>query len=195
MKSKVQNSSNAVKPAKGQKEETSNKITEKVKVGLLTPKIKIKFSSVITPFFYPNAPQVPRFSVTCIVDISDKEQAEFLKMIQDVEKEFGIIETVFKSDVGNDEEGDVVKTGNATIKFQTRVPISVSVPNGEDWEIADLENEIAPGSIVSIQYDIVKYRKRGYSGSGNGLSFQPKRVFLYSQPEVKEMRKMTRRKF
>ena len=63
--------------------------------GCKTPVLDIKFSNLIRPFYYPNSPTIPRYSVTCIVDPDIHKK--FLHGIQTIEKNEKV-DTIIKND-------------------------------------------------------------------------------------------------
>lgn len=68
--------------------------------GCKTPVLEVKFSNLIKPFFYPNSPNVPRYSITCVIDpIKNKD---FLKSLQDIERAEKV-DTILKNESENQE--------------------------------------------------------------------------------------------
>src|SRR5271169_1935044 len=73
-----------------------------------TPALKVKYSNIVTPFYYPNSPNIARWSVTCLVDVD--ENADFMEQIEQLEKKENIKNSqTFKEDTYKDEEGSLRK--------------------------------------------------------------------------------------
>lgn len=144
-----------------------------------SPKLKVKFSNVFNPFFYPNSPTVPRWSITCLV-CPDKD-SQFAQFIQDLEEREKIKESSLKEDVLKDRDGQIVKTGQYQIKFQTRdkIPVIVCKP-GFPQIPAEIKQEIAFGDRAEVVFDVMRYTKKGVSMDMNkGISYQPKLIYLH----------------
>ena len=152
-----------------------------------TPKLKVKFSNVVTPFYYPNSPSIPRWSITCLLDSESTLDYEFMQKIEQLEAKENIQGSqTLKDDVMKDRDGQLVKSGKTIMKFQTRdkIPVIV-VKEGFPQIPANLKEEIAFGDHVVLVFDIVRYTKKGFSAEMNkGVSYQPKMIYLYpNEPE------------
>lgn len=145
-----------------------------------TPKFKVKFSNVVNPFYYPNSPTIPRWSITCTVD--PEVDAEFIQKIEKLESKESIQGSqTLKDDVYKDREGQIVKSGKYIMKFQTRDKIPVIVMKAGFPSVpAELKQEIAFGDSVMIVFDVIRYTKKGLSiDMSKGVSYQPKLIYLY----------------
>lgn len=157
-------------------------VTSVIAQNIETPLLRVKFSNIVNPFFYPNSPTVPRYSITCVLEPDSHEQ--FIKKLIHIEKKEGIIDSqIFKDEIFKDTSGQVFKTGNHLIKFQNRerVPVTI-VQEGEESLLESLITEIPPDNKVKVVFDIIRYSKRvPYGQPSKGISYQPKMIFLYSQ--------------
>lgn len=170
----------AAKPPVYQRPVAGQPVTSILYKDAKTPKLKVKFSNVVTPFHYPNSPSVPRWSITCLLD--PEKDHEFISKIEKLEEKENIQGShTLKDDVFTDRDGQVVKSGKYLMKFQTRDKIPVIVVKAGFPQIpAELKEEIAFGDSVIIVLDIVRYTKRGVSSDMNkGISYQPKMIYLY----------------
>jgi len=148
--------------------------------GCRTPLLDIKFCNLIKPFYYPNSPTIPRFSITCIVDPNGHK--EFLTGIQTIEKNEKV-ETIIKNDAVK--EGDEhFTTGKLLVKFQSKDHIPVylgdhSTSKSEGPQLIELEDELARGEKVMVVYDILRYTKKNTMKTEHGLSFKPSCIYYY----------------
>jgi len=152
--------------------------------GCKTPLLEIKFCNLLNPFYYPNSPTIPRYSITCLVD--PIEHKEFLKGVQTIEKN-EMVDTIIKNDYVK-EGGEHLTTGKVTLKFQSKDLIPVYLGE-EDYlkndgrSPIDLEDEIARGEKIMVVYDILRYTKKNTMKIEHGISFKPSCIFYYpSQP-------------
>lgn len=144
--------------------------------GCKTPVLEVKFSNLIKPFFYPNSPNIPRYSITCVVD--PKSNREFLSHIQSIEQNERV-ETALKLETRK--EGDsAVNTGKMLIKFQSKnnIPVFVIEGNSSPEEI-DLTDELAKGEQIHIMYDVLRYTKKNTLKAEHGISFKPTAIYYY----------------
>ena len=144
--------------------------------GCRTPLLDVKFCNLIKPFYYPNSPTVPRYSVTCVVD--PVKNSEFLNGIQTIEKNENV-DSILKKDTVK-EKGEHVTTGNIIIKFQSKdhIPIFV-VYTGQEPSPLELEDELAKEEKIMIVYDILRYTKKNTMNIEHGLSFKPTQIYYY----------------
>lgn len=144
--------------------------------GCRTPLLDVKFCNLIKPFYYPNSPTVPRYSVTCVVD--PEKHAEFLNGIQTIEKNENVDSILKKETVK--ENGEHTTTGNIIIKFQSKdnIPIFV-VYTGQEPVPLELEDELAKEEKIMIVYDILRYTKKNTMNIEHGLSFKPTQIYYY----------------
>lgn len=148
--------------------------------GCKTPMIDIKFSNLVNPFYYPNSPTVPRYSVTCMIDPG--KCGEFLKGVETIEKNEGV-DSILKNETKKDKEEHVF-TGKILIKFQGKEVIPVfKVNKDKTEEELELEDELAAGEKVIIVYDILRYTKKNTMKTEHGISFKPTKIYYY--PKVK----------
>jgi hypothetical protein len=141
-----------------------------------TPILEIKYSNLINPFYYPNSPKIPRYSITCLID-PDKN-GDFISNLRSIEKNEGV-ESVIKVDSAKN--GDKYEnTGKLSIKFQGKDQIPIYVmEEGKPSEIK-LEDEFAKGEKVMVVYDILRYTKKNTaSTTEHGLSFKPTEIYFY----------------
>lgn len=147
--------------------------------GCKTPILEVKFSTLLKPFYYPNSPTIARYSITCLIDA--KSDAEFLKNLQTIEKNEGVA-TIIKHETKK--EGSVpVYTGNFLIKFQSKDKIPCYT---EDGEPVELEDELARGEKIMVEYDILRYTKKGTAQTEHGISFKPTSIFYYPSKKLKQ---------
>jgi hypothetical protein len=146
-----------------------------VSSGCKTPILKIKFCNIVRPFYYPNSPTIPRYSVTCVVD--PIEHKDFLKGLQTIERNEKVESIIKNETVKNDKQH--VTTGKLTIKFQSKEKIPVYNQSDVDEGLAmELEDELATGENVIIIYDILRYTKKNTVKTEHGISFKPTAVFF-----------------
>lgn len=150
--------------------------------GCKTPIIEVKFSNLIKAFYYPNSPTIPRYSITCVIDPS--EQKEFIKGIQSIERNEGV-DSVIKNETVK-EKGELINTGNILLKFQSKDIIPVYIMREEKEskpEEIELEDELAKGERVVVEYDILRYTKKNTMKTEHGLSFRPTAIYYYPSEE------------
>lgn len=144
-----------------------------------TPVLAVKFSTLTKPFYYPNSPKIPRYSVACTIGESPEER-EFLQFIQSVEQNEGT-ETIVKNEAIKD--GDqYVNTGKSVIKFQgkDKIPTYVVEENEKYPAHITLEDEFAEGEKIQIIYDILRYTKKNNAQNPQyGISFRPSKIYYY----------------
>ena len=147
-----------------------------ISTGCKTPILKIKFCNLLRPFYYPNSPTIPRYSVTCIIDA--EEHKEFLKNIQSIEKNESV-ETIIKNETEK-LEGEYFNTGKLLIKMQgkDKIPVYLDKGGGKKEEV-ELEDELAKGEDVVVFYDILRYTKKNTTKAEHGLNFKPTSIFYY----------------
>lgn len=150
--------------------------------GCKTPILEIKFCNLVKPFYYPNSPTIPRYSITCLVD--PVKHKEFLTGIQTIEKNEKV-ETIIKIDSVK-EEGAHLTTGKVLIKFQSKdkIPVHLVLESDryalEGKSQIDLEDELAKGSKIQVVYDILRYTKKNTMHTEHGLSFKPTAIYFHS---------------
>lgn len=148
--------------------------------GCTTPILEIKFCNLLRPFYYPNSPTIPRYSITCIID--PLEHKDFLKCIQTIEQNERV-ESIIKTDTQK-QDGQHVTTGKFTMKFQTKDLVPVYMGSSETKPSSDplapimaslmeLEDELQRGEKVYIGYDILRYTKKNTVATEHALSFKP----------------------
>lgn len=146
--------------------------------GCKTPLLDIKFCNLIKPFYYPNSPTIPRYSITCLVD--PEEHKEFLRGIQTIEKNEKV-ETIIKNDAVK-EGSEHFTTGKVLVKFQSKENVPVYMggefPRGE-CPLIELEDELARGEKVVVVYDILRYTKKNTMKTEHGISFKPSCIYYY----------------
>ena len=160
-----------------------------ISTGCKTPILKVKFCNLFKPYYYANSPTIPRHSLTCVVD--PEEHKEFLKGIQTIEKNESV-ETIIKNETIK-EGTEHHLTGNVLIKFQSKdiIPIFVieSVKHEDGSGYIDepcpieLEDELAGGEEVMVEYDILRYTKKNTMKTEHGISFKPSKIFYFRRGE------------
>lgn len=167
------------KPVYKKPDSDTSSYLKPISSGCKTPWVDVKFSTLVRPFYYPNSPQIPRYSITCLCDA--EEHKEFLRGIQTIEKNEGAKTSVLKAE-STRENGEYTKTGKYTIKFQSRdkIPVYLMQVEGEAVEM-DLEDEFAAGEKIYIVYDIMRYTKKGTDE--HGLSFKANAIYFYPRGE------------
>lgn len=140
-----------------------------------TPTIEIKFSNLLKPFYYPNSPTIARYSITCVFDPNSAK--EFLKGIQTIEKNENV-DSIVKNDTIK-QNGELVTSGLVLIKFQSKdkIPVFIQSKKG-DLELLELEDELAKGEDVIVNFDILRYTKKNTMKTEHGLSFKPTQIIL-----------------
>ncbi len=149
--------------------------------GCKTPMINVKFCNLLNPFYYPNSPTVPRYSITCVV--SPQEHSEFIGGLQAIEANEKV-ESIIKID--SEKKGNErLTTGNLLIKFQSKekIPIYVQTNSNSNPDLIELEDELARGEKVIIVYDILRYTKKYSANVEHGLSFKPTSIFYYPEKQ------------
>lgn len=152
-----------------------------------SPVLKVKYCSLAKPFFYPSSPNIPRYSVTCILDpVKDKE---FLKVIREIEEK-DKIDNSLKDDTQKDREtGEVSTTGRYLIKFSGKEKIPVSyVKNDKALSPDMLVEELKYGTECSVIFDVVQFTKK--DTKEKGLSFQASMVYVHDNKPVAEDEEM-----
>lgn len=151
--------------------------------GCKTPPLEIKFCNLVNPFYYPNSPTIPRYSVTCLVD--PEIHKEFLKTIQTIEKNEKV-ESIIKNEISKI-DGQHVNTGKVLIKFQSKEQIPVYVAGAHSRTDGptpiDLEDELAAGEKVVVVFDILRYTKKNTMKTEHGISFKTSCIYLYPKGE------------
>ena len=146
-----------------------------------TPKIKIRYSTLVKPFYYYSSPTIPRYSITCIFDPKEnKEIIDFVKGMQSIEKNEKV-DTCLKRDFWKSKEGKEVYTGLYTIKFQSRdlIPVYIFDENGKPTPV-ELEEELKKNAEVVVVYNILRYTKRNSLNGDHGLSLKPSCIYLHT---------------
>lgn len=144
-----------------------------------TPILPIKFCTLVKPFYYATSPNVPRYSLSCVVDPKKDVEAVFLSGIESIEKNEHIPSILKKEMVKTGSEN--VLSGKMLIKFQSKekIPVYVVGNDGSAQEIT-LEGEFESGENVMVVYDILRYTiKKANKPAENGISFRPTAIYLY----------------
>lgn len=146
--------------------------------GLKTPIVEVKFSNLIKPFYYPNSPNIPRYSVTCALNPEVHEA--FIESVARIEKTENV-ESILKNDSSKEEDG-YIQTGKILLKFQSKnkVPTFVIEGDGHPEEI-DLQDELAKGEKIHVMYDVLRFTKKNSLTAQYGLSFKPTAIYFYPQ--------------
>jgi len=142
--------------------------------GCKSPILRIKYSNLLHPFYYPNSPKIPRYSVTCLAD--PEKDKEFLEGIRTIEKNEGV-DSIIKNDaVKKDDE--YVTSGLLVIKFQSKDQIPVYLHSNDTTpQLIALEDELAKNEQVIITFDILRYTKKSNVGVDHGISFRPSAIY------------------
>jgi hypothetical protein len=152
--------------------------------GCKTPILEVKFCTLVKPFYYPNSPTIPRYSITCLVD--PEEHKEFLHGIQTIEKNEKV-DSIIKIDTVK-EGGEHLTTGKLLVKFQSKDIIPVYLADtdveGKKQQMF-LEDELAKGEKVCIVFDIMRYTKKNSMKTEHGLSFKPTTIYYCTKEEKK----------
>ena len=145
-----------------------------------TPPLEVKFCNLVKPYYYPNSPTVPRYSVTCVVDLAVHK--EFIKGLQTLEKNEGV-DSIIKNETTKI-DGETVNTGKVLLKFQSKdkIPVWVEKEGGEKIPL-ELEDELAKGEKIVINYDILRYTKKNTAKTEHGLSFKPSSILFFPKKE------------
>lgn len=154
--------------------------------GCKTPLLEVKFCNLVNPFYYPNSPTIPRYSVTCIVD--PEVHKDFLKGIQTIERNEKV-DSIIKNETVKEQDAHLT-TGKVLIKFQSKDIIPVYIMKKtvkEDTarihgpEPIDLEDELARGESIVVVYDILRYTKKNTMNTEHGISFKPSCIYYYEK--------------
>ncbi len=144
--------------------------------GLKSPVLKIKFSNVVTPYYYPNSPRVPRYSITGVFDRD--EEKEFLETIQKIEQRESV-DSIMKCETENIDGKKCINAKKILIKFQAKDPIPVFQSVESKIEVIELEDELSRGESVQVEFDVLRYTKRHTAEEKkHALSFKPSKVWL-----------------
>lgn len=158
-------------------------LMSKISSGCRTPILEVKFCSLVNPFRYPNSPTIPRYSVTCLLDI--EEHKEFLAGVRAIENHEKV-ETIIKNDISKEKNGHV-HTGKKLLKFQSKevIPVYLSgdFAKGET-PLVELEDELAKGERIVVVYDILRYTKKNTPNTEHGISFKPTCIYYYATEEA-----------
>lgn len=152
-----------------------------------TPRFKVKFANIAKPFFYQATPEIPRYSVTCIID--PDTHLEFIQKIIHLEAKEGVTDAqILKDEVSKSSDGNVVTTGKHLMKFQCKDPVMVTLyKTGYSPTVQILEEEIQQDDEVVIVFNIVRYSRRVLNGPpSKGLSYQPTHIHLYPSDKPKQ---------
>lgn len=152
--------------------------------GCKTPLLDIKYCNLVKPFYYPNSPTIPRYSITCVVD--PVQHKDFVKGIQTIEKNENV-DTIIKND-SIKENDEHVTTGKLNIKFQSKdlVPVYIVNHDMQPSQIT-LEDELARGEKVVVIYDILRYTKKNTMKTEHGISFKPSCIYYYpARDQIKD---------
>ena len=145
--------------------------------GCKTPLLQVKFCNLQNPYYYPNSPKVPRYSVTCAIDSVLHD--EFLQSIWNIEKNENIPSMIKIETTGKGNE--VVSTGNALMKFQTKDKIALFTVDLEGKESPlELEDELKAGERIIIEFDILRYTKKNTMSKEHGISFKPTKIYYHA---------------
>lgn len=164
------------KPPVYRKPQSGQPLISTISTGCKTPLLEVKFCNLVKPFYYPNSPTIPRYSVTCLADPT--EHKDFILGIQTIENNENV-ETIIKNDTVK-KDGQYVTTGKVIIKFQSKDMIPVFV---NDEQII-LEDEFSRGEKISILYDILRYTKKNTMKVEHGISFKPSRVDYFPEEQL-----------
>lgn len=168
-----------------QNPEAGKALITAISTGCKTPKLEVKFCNLIKPFYFPNSPKIPRYSVTCMLD--PENHIDFLNVIQTIEKNEGV-ETIIKNDMCKKDK-ITVTTGLLNLKFQTKDLVPVFIPNEADptiFDPIDLEDELAKGEMIIVEYDILRYTKKNTLQTEHGISFKPTKIIYFPSDVKKE---------
>jgi hypothetical protein len=163
---------------------TGQPLITTISSGCQTPLLEIKYCNLVKPFYYPNSPAIPRYSVTCVVD--PEIHSEFLHGIQAIEKNEKV-DSILKKDYVKEGKENIT-TGKVIVKFQTKDIIPVYIKTDEaqtDPQLMVLEDELARGEKIVIVYDILRYTKKGKLETEHGLSFKPSCIYYYPAQSLK----------
>lgn len=147
-----------------------------ISAGIESPIGKVKFSNLVKPFYYPNSPKIPRYSITVIFDPA--LHGEFLEGIESIEKNEGVDSIIKKETYKKD--GENVQSGNVIIKFQTKEKIKTFLckKNNPEMPVEGqfLEDEIPKDSKIRVVFEILRYTKKNPFKVEHGLSFKPTEI-------------------
>ena len=145
--------------------------------GWKTPKLKVIFSNVIKPYYYPNVPQVPRYSITLVVD--PIKNMDFVDQVTKMEKNENCA-TQFRVEIKKDENGFSNPTGKYLMKFHTREDIPIfKLENGKPVPF-ELTKEIPRDSELEITFDVSRYTSK--QNGQNGLLSKATQILIHEMP-------------
>lgn len=150
-----------------------------------TPFLRVKFCSLLKPFYYATSPTVPRYSISCVLDRNEKVENDFIQMIETIEGNEKIPD-ILKPEMVKAGDQNVL-TNNILIKFQTKtVPPVYLLKKDKTAQLLSLQGEIEPGERVMVVFDILRYslEKKDKSGKEKGISFKPSRIYLAETPDL-----------
>lgn len=146
-----------------------------ISAGCKTPLLEIKFCNLLNPYYFKNSPNVPRYSVTCVVD--PDEHQKFMSDTQAIEKNEGVPAIMKEELVSIDDVACF--SGKLLVKFQGKDIIPVYKVDEKNNPVRlELEDELERGEFVVVIYDILRYTNKN-SDIKHGISFKPTAVFYY----------------
>lgn len=137
---------------------------------ITTPIVKTKYCYLAKPFYYPGS-SIGRYSLTCLFDETKKEDAEFLKTIED-------IATANEVDMIGYLDGKLI-----SIKFQTKDKIGLfclAKGKKKPKEIK-LDHDLKEGYLVTVTFDLNTYYNK--KTGKNGFNFCPKKIIFHVDDE------------
>ena len=160
-------------------------VSQHVQKDAKSPKLRVKFANVARPFHYQSSTNVPRDSVTGVLD--PDIHMDFIQKVIALESKEGITDSqTLKDEIQKAPVGTVVTTGKHLMKFQTKDKIPVIICKaGYTQTPVELQDEIRSGVEVVVVFDVLRYTKKNPKGGyGRGISYQPKMIYLYPNEDV-----------
>lgn len=146
-------------------EPKKEKLITTILKGMKTTPLKIKYANIFKPYYYPNSPSIPRYSITLL--INSEENAEDYEVINKIERSEGI--EILKDEILKTGDG-CETTENFVLKLQTKDEVEIyELENGERKRLV-LNREIPTDKLAVCTYDILRYTKRGKDEDKYGLT-------------------------
>lgn len=138
-----------------------------LKQGFETPLCTLSHTCICRPTYFPGC-TVPRYNVTAIFDLENKEHKKFLKALEELAQKHGV-----------DNLGKMDEKGRVILTFRGRIAPEVYIlkKGTRKPKKVELEHDLPEGIQAKIEFDLKIYfdMKR----VKNGFTFPPVKVIIY----------------
>jgi hypothetical protein len=135
-----------------------------------TPILKVRHSSLVTPFYYPNNP-TGRYSIVLAFDREKPQEELFIQWIDEKRKEHKVPCSIYKDN-----------TDLYLLKMQTPETLKIfSIRNNKIHNL-DLKSEFELEDLVQVKFSLFKYydkMKKTWK-----FNYKPKEVYFFENKEV-----------